>query len=229
MRNALDVHRELLSDEVAHSLVRLESPLASADDLPLQLRRPAALCVAVRCYLATDDARSRFVAVAVAAGTQPPPAQLRRVLACDDIRAATAREVNAGTDYAAALVCPIGLPDDMVVLADRSVNWEEEVYTPLGEARVVLAITGGDLLRVSRARLVDLTHGRPAAAAGSAPAAPLDVIDLPQLMSDLHRRVVRQRRARPAPSADEHPTARPGAAPQQSQPRRTTIGTLSEK
>ena len=48
MRGALDVHRELLSRDVPHEVVRLPGRLLNADDLPRQLQLERG-CVAARC------------------------------------------------------------------------------------------------------------------------------------------------------------------------------------
>ncbi|MFN2522061.1 MAG: aminoacyl-tRNA deacylase [Mycobacteriales bacterium] len=165
MRSALDVHRELLAAGVAHEMVRVRGSVLSADDLPRGLGVDPDACVAVRCYLATyDDGREQFVAVAVRAGDTVHPASLLTALQASSIRAATTAEVNAVTDYAAPFVCPVGLPPDVLLLADAGLGSRDVLYTGTGEMGVALGIRTRDLLVAAGARVTTLT-GRPLAPA----------------------------------------------------------------
>lgn len=163
MRGALDVHRELLAQDVAHEVVRLRRPVVSADDLPAALDLPAQDCVAVRCYV-TDG---RTVAVMMHAGAVPDPAALLDALGARSARPATAAEVNAATDCAAGLVSPVGLPSAVLLLIDAAVTGtapaeDRVLYAAAAEAGVALAIRTGDLLRATGARTATLS-GRPLA------------------------------------------------------------------
>ena len=161
MRGALDVHRDLLSRDVPHEVVRLPSRLLNADDLPrvLQLDRG---CVAVRCCVVEREEGAFFVAVLVPAGTVPSPTRLLSALDGRSVTAARAEQVNAATDYAAGLVCPVGLPDDVEVLADSALEHSPTSYCALGEGGVALGIRTADLLRVTGARTVALSGDAPA-------------------------------------------------------------------
>ena len=156
MRGALDVHRDLLARDVPHEVVHLPGRLLTADDLPrlLQLERG---CVAVRCCVVERDEGASFVAVLVPAGTLPAPSRLHEVLGGRSVTAARPEQVNAATDYAAGLVCPVGLPPEVEVLADTALEQEPTSYTALGEGGVALGIRTADLLSVTGARRVALT------------------------------------------------------------------------
>ena len=153
MKGALDVHRELLARDVPHEVVRLRSSVAIADDLPRALDVPRTSCVAVRCYV-TDVGP---VAVAVHAGVVPDPAAVLDALGARTLRAASADEVNAATDYAAGLVSPVCLPPEVPLLADAALGATDVVYCPLGEGGVALGIRTRDLLVASRARVGSLS------------------------------------------------------------------------
>jgi prolyl-tRNA editing enzyme YbaK/EbsC (Cys-tRNA(Pro) deacylase) len=153
MRGALDVHRDLLAQDVAHEVVRLRRPVVSADDLPEVLDLPASSCVAVRCYVVDG----RTVAVMMQAGDVPDPAALLDALGACKARPATATEVNAATDFAAGLVSPVGLPPAVELLADRALDRDEVLYAPAGESGVVLAVRSRELLAATGARLVALS------------------------------------------------------------------------
>lgn len=154
MRAALDVHRELLSRDVPHEVVRLPGAVvATADDLPGALGVAAGACVAVRCYV-TDVG---FAAVAVPAGTVPDAGSVRSALGARLLRAATADETNAATDYTAGLVSPLCLPPGVALLADTALCAYDVLYCPVGEAGLVVGLRSPDLLRASGARPVQLS------------------------------------------------------------------------
>ena len=160
MRGALDVHRELLARDVPHEVVRLPSRLLSADDLPAALGLEHG-CVAVRCYLVERPAGSSFAVVLLAAGAVPAPVALLDALSARSVRPARPEQVHAATDYAAGLVCPVGLPPDVEVLADDAVRRSPTSYCALGEGGVALGIRTPDLLEVAGAAAVALA-GDPA-------------------------------------------------------------------
>ena len=153
MKAALDVHRELLSRDVPHEVVRVRGSVVTADDLPRALGVEPTSCVAVRCYV-TDLGP---VAVAVHAGVVPDPASVLDALRARTLRPATPDEVNAATDYAAGLVSPLLLPPDLPLLADAAIGLVDVVYCPVGEAGVVLGIRTRDLLVTSGARVASLS------------------------------------------------------------------------
>ena len=158
MKSALDVHRALLAAGVAHEMVRVRGSVQCADDLPVGLGVDQACCVAVRCYVASyDDGREAFTAVLVRAGDTPDPASLLDALQAVAVRTATDGEVNLATDYAAPLVCPVGLDERVVLLADAALGSTDVLYTPTGESGVALGIRTRDLLVAAGARATALT------------------------------------------------------------------------
>ena len=158
MRGALDVHRELLARDVPHVVVRLSVRLASADELPAALGLEHG-CVAVRCYLVERSGGPSFTAVLTPAGDVPSPEALLDALAARSVRPARPEQVNAATDYAAGLVCPVGLPPKVEVLADEALERSATSYCALGEGGVALGIRTRDLLSVVGARTAALTGG----------------------------------------------------------------------
>ena len=72
-------------------------------------------------------------------------------------RTATPDEINLHTGFSAAFVSPIGLPEDVVVLADDAVTANALVYVATGEGGVALGIGTRDLLVATRARVAPLT------------------------------------------------------------------------
>jgi prolyl-tRNA editing enzyme YbaK/EbsC (Cys-tRNA(Pro) deacylase) len=154
MKGALDIHRELLARDVQHEIVRLPRVVLQADEIPDALGLAAEHCVAVRMYVADGE----LVAVAVPAGRTPDPTALLATLSASAVRPATAQEVNTRTDFAAGLVSPVLLPDDLPLYADAAIGSSEVCYAPTGDTGTALGIRVGDLLVVSGARVADLSQ-----------------------------------------------------------------------
>ena len=72
------------------------------------------------------------------------------------MRPASGEVVNQVTDFAAGLVSPVLLPDDVIVLADSCVGLHEVVYTATGDGGTVLGIPARWLLTTSRAHVSEL-------------------------------------------------------------------------
>ena len=117
MRGALDVHRELLARDVPHEVVRLPARLLSADDLPAALDL-ADGCVAVRCYLVERAGRTTSPPCSCRPAGCPGRPRCWTRSGARSVRPARPEQVNAATDYAAGLVCPVGLPADVELLVD---------------------------------------------------------------------------------------------------------------
>ncbi len=85
---------------------------------------------------------------------------VRRTVGARTVRPAHPDLVNAATEYAANLVCPLLLPDTMPLLVDHrlvdGLNSDDVVYTATGEASTALGIRGAPLRPVPR------EAGRPA-------------------------------------------------------------------
>jgi prolyl-tRNA editing enzyme YbaK/EbsC (Cys-tRNA(Pro) deacylase) len=152
MKDALDVHRSLLAREVPHEIVRLPRLALSADEIPELMGLPRERCVATRLYWADRD----LVAVVVRAGELPHPASLLGALGASSLRTASADEVNALTDFAASLICPVLLPPSIRVLADSCVGTVDVVYAATGDGGTALGIRSRWLLTASGAAVTEL-------------------------------------------------------------------------
>jgi prolyl-tRNA editing enzyme YbaK/EbsC (Cys-tRNA(Pro) deacylase) len=152
MKDALDVHRSLLDREIPHEVVRLQRLVLTADELPEALDLPADQCVVTRVYHADD----RLVAVLVRAGHHPHPAAVLEAIGARSLRSARPDVVNIHTDFAAALVCPVLLPEPMPVLADACIGHSEVVYTATGDGGTALGIPARWLLTSTGAAVAEL-------------------------------------------------------------------------
>ncbi|QKW40055.1 hypothetical protein HUT06_43500 [Actinomadura sp. NAK00032] len=108
----------------------------------------------------------RFLAgVIVPAGGRPPAEAVRRAVGARAVRPAHPDLVNAVTEYAAGLVCPLLLPDSMPLLIDPllagGLDTDDVVYTATGEASTALGIRGGSLYALCHAKPMDLPPAAP--------------------------------------------------------------------
>ncbi|MFI0486424.1 YbaK/EbsC family protein [Actinomadura sp. 9N215] len=205
MKDALTIHRALLEREAVHEIVRLPVALAHADELPKALGLPADRCLVTCVYSCNYNdsnsdgydydygssgfpGRQFLTGVIVPAGERPPLDAVRRAVGAETVRPAHADVVNAVTEYAAGLVCPLLLPDDMPLLIDRriidrpvvdglptdslpadglptdDVPADDVVYTATGEASTALGIRGRTLYALCHAQPADLFRAPSAAA-----------------------------------------------------------------
>jgi prolyl-tRNA editing enzyme YbaK/EbsC (Cys-tRNA(Pro) deacylase) len=156
MKDALSLHRLLLERQTIHEIVRLPCAITSADELPKVLGLPSDRCLCTRVY--TDAAR-RLAALIVTAGTWPPETVVADALDVAAVAPARADLVNEATEYAAELVAPLLLPEDITMLVDENVaDVDEVVYTATGEARTALGIRTLDLLALSPAKPVPIAR-----------------------------------------------------------------------
>lgn len=148
MKDALAVHRRLLEREIGHEIVRLRTTALTADDLPGALGVSRDRCVATQLFL--TDPGGRATAVLTRPGDHAPMAALRAATGARHLRLAGPYRINALTDFAAGLICPILLPPTIGVFIDRRilarVPGTDIVYTPTGEKRTGLAIAMEDLV-----------------------------------------------------------------------------------
>jgi prolyl-tRNA editing enzyme YbaK/EbsC (Cys-tRNA(Pro) deacylase) len=160
MKDALSIHRLLLERQTAHEIVRLPHLITSADELPEVLGLPPDRCLCTRLYADAACAGCLLAAVIVPAGTWPASGAVADTLDVEAVAPASADLVNEATDYAADLVAPLMLPDDITTLVDEKVaGGDEVVYTATGEPSTALGIRTPDLFEICGAKPVPIPHG----------------------------------------------------------------------
>ncbi|MDX6254137.1 MAG: Cys-tRNA(Pro)/Cys-tRNA(Cys) deacylase [Frankiales bacterium] len=153
MKGALDIHRELLGRDIPHEILRLARAVVQADEIASVLGIDPDQAVSVRLYIADE----RMIAVAVPSCRTPVRAAVLRAARSHSLRVATAQEINECTDYAAGLVAPLLLPEEVPLFADALIGRNDVVYTATGDTGTALGISTADLLIASSARVADLT------------------------------------------------------------------------
>nr|WP_281287031.1 YbaK/EbsC family protein [Nonomuraea turkmeniaca] len=137
--------------------------MTCADELPETLSAAPERCLMVTVLeVASRVGDEAVVAVVSSVAAPPRPRAVGGLLGMRQVRPAPAHVVNATTDYAHGLVCPLLLPDSLPMLIDdRLRTGTEPVFTPTGERHTALAIRALDLLTLLPGKMVDLCGTRP--------------------------------------------------------------------
>ncbi|MEV7966063.1 YbaK/EbsC family protein [Sphaerisporangium sp. NPDC088356] len=164
MKDALAIHRRLLSHQIHHEIVRLPRALTCADDLPEILHVDPDRCIRVTVFEVTTRSSRAPVAVVTTVAAPPRPGAVGALLGARRVRPAPAFLVNSATDYAATSVSPLLLPEELTVLIDERLadarDPDDLLYTPTGERRTALRLRALDLLTLTPGKYVDLQATR---------------------------------------------------------------------
>ncbi|MEU8246342.1 YbaK/EbsC family protein [Nonomuraea sp. NPDC048916] len=162
MKDALAIHRRLLAHQVHHEIVRLPRPMTHADELPEMISAAPERCVAVTVFEVTARVGTEVVAVVSTVAAPPRPGVLCWLLGARDVRPAPAFLVNSTTDYAAGLVSPLLLPDELPVLIDERLRSDTDpIFIATGERHTAISLRALDLLTLLPGKSVDLRIPRP--------------------------------------------------------------------
>ncbi|PZG22391.1 aminoacyl-tRNA deacylase [Nonomuraea aridisoli] len=169
MKDALAIHRWLLAHQVHHEIVRLPRPMTCAEELPETVSAAPDRCLMVTVFDVVTRAGREVVAGVTSPVSLPPrPGALGGLLGARQVRPAPAHVVNAATDYADGLVCPLLLPESLpVFIDDRLPTDAETIFMPTGERHTALALRGLDLLTHLPGKIVDLRGSRPRGSRGA--------------------------------------------------------------
>ncbi|MFC5823199.1 aminoacyl-tRNA deacylase [Nonomuraea insulae] len=169
MKDALAIHRWLLAHQVHHEIVRLPRPMTCAEELPETVSAAPERCLMVTVLEVTTRV-GREVVIAVTSPVSAPPRQgaVEALLGARQVLPAPAHVVNAATDYADGLVCPLLLPDSVpMFIDDRLFVNDEPIFAPTGERHTALSMRALDLLTVLPGKMVDLRGSRPRGSRGA--------------------------------------------------------------
>ncbi|MCA2184102.1 hypothetical protein LDL05_03320 [Nonomuraea cavernae] len=136
--------------------------MTHADELPEMISAPPGRCVAVTVFEVATRVRNEVVAVVSTVAAPPRPGVLGRLLGARNVRPAPAFLVNSATDYAAGLVSPLLLPDELPVLIDERLRPDKDpIFTATGERHTAISLRALDLLTLLSGKSVDLAVARP--------------------------------------------------------------------
>jgi Ala-tRNA(Pro) deacylase len=158
VRTSVDVHNYLIEREVPHEVFSARGRLRSPERLAAVLDLPPDQVGKVVVF----EGPKATVAAVVPAGTAPDVGKVRRAAGNKHLSPATDDRASELTEYLAESVPPVGLPDGFDLVVDRSLDRDDVLYFPGGEARSVLKIRGRDLVSATHARVASIVaHEQP--------------------------------------------------------------------
>lgn len=155
----MDVHNYLVEHDAPHEVfpargrLRFPERIASILDLPPEEVGKVIIF----------ESPSSPVAAIIPAGRDPDPTLVGKAARRGSLQPATNDRASELTGYLAESIPPAGLPEDFVVVVDRSFDRDAVLYFAGGEARAVLKIRGKDLVRATSARVAPILLAGPRA------------------------------------------------------------------
>ena len=149
MRTSVDVHNFLVERDVPHEVFPVRGRLRSPERLAAVLDLPPEEVGKVVVFEGSEGA----VAAVVPAGRTADTKRVRKAADRPDLEPAADDRAAALTEYLPESLPPVGLPNGVVLILDRSLARDAVLYFPGGEARAVLKIRGKDLVRATRAKV----------------------------------------------------------------------------
>jgi prolyl-tRNA editing enzyme YbaK/EbsC (Cys-tRNA(Pro) deacylase) len=149
VRTSVDVHNFLVERDVPHEVFPVRGRLRSAERLAALLELPPEEVGKVIVFEGSEGA----VAAAVPAGRSPDTGRVRKAADRPDLEPAADDRAAAITEYLPESLPPVGLPDGVQLILDRSLARDAVLYFAGGEAHAVLKIRGKDLVRAAGAKV----------------------------------------------------------------------------
>jgi len=153
VRTSVDVHNFLVERDVPHEVIPVRGRLRSPERLAAVLELPPDEVGKVVVFEGSEGA----VAAVVPAGRTPDTIMVRKAAARDDLEPAPGDRAAALTEYLPESLPPVGLPDGVLLVLDRSLARDEVLYFAGGESRAVLKIRGKDLVRAAGAKVARIS------------------------------------------------------------------------
>jgi len=163
VRTSVDVHNFLVEREVPHEVFSTQGRLATAESLAAVLDLPPGEVGKVVVFAGEADPGG--IAAVVPSGSTARVRRVREATGRSDLKVAGGDRVAELTDFLPGTVPPAGLPADVTVVVDRSLDREDVLYFLGGEPRIVLKIRGTDLVRATGATVAPIAS--PSSARGA--------------------------------------------------------------
>lgn len=154
MRTSVDVHNFLTEREAQHEVFPARGRLRSSERLAAVLDLPAEVVGKVAIF----ERDGQAVAAVLPSGHEADPTLVARAVGANDLHPASDPRASELTEYLAESIPPAGLPPDITVVVDRSLDRDEVLYFPGGESRSVLKIRGTELVRATGATVAAIVR-----------------------------------------------------------------------
>jgi prolyl-tRNA editing enzyme YbaK/EbsC (Cys-tRNA(Pro) deacylase) len=103
----------------------------------------------------------RWVVVMIPGDRRADKAKIAAAAGCERVKVAGPEDVERATGFAAGAVAPFPLTGIDTILLDRSLLAHDVVWVGAGSRRHMAALAPPDLVRLARARTVDLVGENP--------------------------------------------------------------------
>jgi Cys-tRNA(Pro)/Cys-tRNA(Cys) deacylase len=154
MRTSVDVRNFLLERDVPHELVPIRGRLRSPNRLAAVLGLPQEQVGRV----VVVGGSKNTVAVLIPSDREPDLRRVAIAVPTPTLTELTPDEVADATDYLAEAVPPVGLPDGVRVVMERSLTEQEVLYFAGGETSTLLKIRPDDLVRAAGAKVARVSR-----------------------------------------------------------------------
>jgi prolyl-tRNA editing enzyme YbaK/EbsC (Cys-tRNA(Pro) deacylase) len=152
VRSSVDVHNFLVERDTPHEVFSARGRLRSAERIAAVLDLPPAEVGKVEILEGPQGA----VAAVVASDRLADPKKVARAVGWAAVHPVGDDRASEITGFLAEAVPPVGLPGDIPVVVDRSLDRDAVLYFAGGEVRSVLKIRGTDLVRVAGAAVAGI-------------------------------------------------------------------------
>jgi len=156
VRSSIEVHNNLLADDIPHELSQLSGPLRDLSAAPAVLGLPAD-AVARPTVLTDQDG---VVVILAPADRTVDLRQVAELLGRERLRPVEPDESPGLTGYLLQFVPPVALESPVTVVLDERIAHQDVVYTAAGEPGVILKVRGVDLVKVTSALVSSVTAER---------------------------------------------------------------------
>jgi prolyl-tRNA editing enzyme YbaK/EbsC (Cys-tRNA(Pro) deacylase) len=147
VRTSVDVHNYLTEHEAQHEVFTAGGRFRSPERIAAVLDLPPALVGKVLLYESPDAVVAAVVPIGFVADIQV----LREASGVPSLEPVANGRASELSGFLPEAIPPAGMPSEIAVVVDRSLDRDEVLYFPAGEVHAVLKIRGTELVRATRA------------------------------------------------------------------------------
>jgi prolyl-tRNA editing enzyme YbaK/EbsC (Cys-tRNA(Pro) deacylase) len=156
VKTSVDVHNFLVERDVPHEVFLARGRLRSPEQIALVLDLPVNEVGKVSLY----ESGAGAVAAVVPVGCRTRPGKVQTASGLPDLRRVPHARSTELTEFLPESTPPAGLPRNIAVVIDTSLDSDDVLYFAGGEPRAVLKIRGKDLIRATEATVASIASKR---------------------------------------------------------------------
>lgn len=153
MKTSVDVHNYLQVEEIPHEIFLLNSPTKTAERTAALLGLNLGEVIKSVVFMGKDTP----ILIILPGDRKVSYKKVKEALGISKLRLATLQEVTDFTGYVLGATPPLAHKKKLYTLVDASVLDKDVLYTGCGEVNALLKIRPQDLIRVTKAQVVDVS------------------------------------------------------------------------